>query len=451
MYITKRAVVWYLAVLIGILVVYGVGMTAAYMVFGATADNLPVTATPVTIDPVTGEIIKTPTKPTPEKPGLIESLFTPPNQTTVLVMGTDADGTRTDIMFLAVYNAPEQKIDVISLPRDTLVQLSKAEISDMQALGRKPPSSGVCKLNEVHAYAGNKEGPNFSKRYVENLLDIQIDYYVRMDLRAFRNIVECVGGIYMDIPRGGLYYNDPEQNLKIAVPEGHQLLNGEMAEGVVRYRDTYAGGDVQRIGVQQKFMKEFFTQVLQKDKLMNDVPGLISTFVSYVTTDFSITNIPRYLSAVESLKSENIVFTTLPGEPRTLESPRGSYYIVDIAESKKLIDSVYAEPIPTPSPTPTPIQIFDPKKMKLTVLNGGNTSGLAATTRDRLKEMGYNVVRAANYEGEKTSKTRIIVRTDGDYSELLGLFTNSELVIDSSLSKEQDIMLIIGIDSKINE
>ncbi len=373
-----------------------------------------------------------------------DQYFAPPERTNILLMGTDVNGLLTDVMLLATFNAKTSKVDIVSLPRDTLVSLPQTEIDAAKALGRFMPSSGSMKLNEVHSYTGSNNGPDFLRRHVERMLDVRVDYFVRMDLRAFRNVVDAVGGIYMDVPKGGLYYKDPEQDLNIAVPAGRQLLDGGLAEGVVRFRNTYARGDLDRIEVQKIFMKEFFSQVLNKEALMKDVPALVSTFISYVTTDFSITNIPRYLNSIEKMKSDSISFHTLPGEDKFVNG--GSYFFPDTAEIKLLVDEIFKEaPEEQEKPVESP-KVSDDKTLRIAVLNGGNKSGFAAQTRDRLREAGFTVVKADNFEDQKQVRTRLLVKSEGMGEELAKLFKNPEIIVDKSIDEAYDIIVIIGTE-----
>lgn len=99
------------------------------------------------------------------------------------------------------------------------------------------------------------------KKYVSGVLGFEVDGYVLVDLDAFIQIVDLVGGVYFDVPQS-MYYNDPTQNLYINLAPGYQLLDGKQAMGLVRYR-SYAQADIQRISVQQEFLQALAKQCLQ--------------------------------------------------------------------------------------------------------------------------------------------------------------------------------------------
>ncbi len=373
----------------------------------------------------------------------------PPLRTNVLILGVDNIGGLSDVNLVASFNSSTKEIDFISLPRDSKITISKDEVNAIKELGRYCPSSGTMKLTELYSYAGKAKGHEFQKRYIQSLLGISIDYYAVIDLDAFKNIVKAVGGIYMDIPAGGLHYNDPEQKLKISVPGGRVLLDGDMAEGVVRFRNTYANGDLQRIEVQKKFMKEFFSQVLKKESIMNNLTSLISTFINYVSTDFPITDIPKYLSSISQLDSEKMTFYTMPGEGVNL--PEGSYFIVDAKETKKLVNDIFYSDPPeeevTPSQTPSAPLPSNSKGLKIQVLNGGDTNGMAATVRDKLKTAGFNITKADNYSGKKVDETRIVVSREGMGEDLVKHFKNAVIEVDPDVGDGGltcDILIIVG-------
>ena len=82
-------------------------------------------------------------------------------------------------------------------------------IAYLEKNGRTVPEAngvyGQCKLTEVHAYAGEGNRSTFSVAMLEEILGIDIDYYVKVDLDAFKDIVDAVGGVEFDVQER-LYY-----------------------------------------------------------------------------------------------------------------------------------------------------------------------------------------------------------------------------------------------------
>ncbi len=259
---------------------------------------------------------------------------------TALVLGVDADETRTDVMFIATINKKTSKIDLITLPRDTQIIVGSEVVKQLRKDGSYIPSDGTIKLNELHAYALRSKPVDVLKEYIEGMLGIKIDYYVKVNLSAFRKIVDAVGGIEFDVPQN-MYYYDPN-GIFINLKKGSQLLNGKQAEQLVRFR-SYPQGDFQRMQVQQAFLKEAYKQViggLTIDKL----PSVILTLYQYVQTDFSLADIPEAIKVVKKVDPANVESHVVTGT--TFSEMRGgesvSFVRLDMKMVKELVGSIFS-------------------------------------------------------------------------------------------------------------
>ncbi|MDR1533249.1 MAG: LCP family protein [Clostridiales bacterium] len=279
--------------------------------------------------------------PTPDKDS-DSGLFAVPRKTNFLVMCTDETDLLTDTIITGSFDRVTHKITLLSIPRDTYVDVDDKNLEIMKKHS-SPPEDGIMKMTMVHSYAGSKDGPGVLRSELERLLGIKINYYAKINLKAFREIVDAVGGIEMTIRPEGYHYEDPLQDLVINVPGGHQRLNGVQAEGVVRFRDDYRDGDIDRINVQQQFMKAFFAQALNKENILNNAATFIGTLLNYVQTDFTILDLPKYARYIKDINPEGIVMRTLPGEGRyiTQGERRVSYFFHDPAQLGITVDSIF--------------------------------------------------------------------------------------------------------------
>lgn len=148
---------------------------------------------------------------------------------TVLILGTDenesraekenldGDDFRTDSMILATFDKNNDDVKLVNIPRDTLAYLKTEEYFD--------------KINHAHMYGG----PSASMDAVERLLNVPVDYYVRINMAGVVDIVDSVGGVEFDVP---FDMNEPNQddNGRIELSEGVQELSGAEALAVVRSR-----------------------------------------------------------------------------------------------------------------------------------------------------------------------------------------------------------------------
>jgi len=237
-----------------------------------------------------------------------------PDFTSFIILGTDG-GLRSDVIMVGVFNSETKQLDLVSVPRDTLVEISK-EGYDFLTEKKKYAPKGKHKINEIQHHAGEEYGVSVAVNEVEILLGIkgspdrQIKYYVTFGFEAFRNIIDEMGGVEFDVPRR-MYYADPFQNLSINLQPGLQMLNGSDAEGLVRFRQ-YVQGDLQRVEVQQDFMKAWIAQLLDNDNLLDKLKTLYGIYTAYVDTNVDVSDIVRYYIYVNDLDIGAIRTHTLP-------------------------------------------------------------------------------------------------------------------------------------------
>ncbi len=252
------------------------------------------------------------------------SFFNVPIRTNVMIVGVDNEESLTDTIIVASIDKTDGNINLVSVPRDTYVRFR---------------GSGI-KINSVNSYSGGGEkGMRNLEEQLEEILNIKINYYVKVNLEAFRSIVDSVGGIEFTVPDGGLRYSDPTQNLYINLKEGRQLLNGKDAEGLVRFRKGYATQDLKRAEVQQEFLKEFARQVLNKETLKKNMKSIAIDFIKYVETDFSVLELPKYLPLIDKINADNMKTDLLPGEATSIDGL--SFYVYDKALTRELSDEFF--------------------------------------------------------------------------------------------------------------
>lgn len=252
----------------------------------------------------------------------------------IALLGTDGDGFRTDVNIVASLNLTTKEVHLISVPRDTRVVMTDDMIAYLEKNDRTIPQAngvyGQCKLTEVHAYAGEGNRSTFSVAMLEEILGIDIDYYVKVDLDAFKDIVDAVGGVEFDVQER-LYYSDPAQGLYIDLYPGPQVLDGEKAEMLVRFREGYAQKDLKRIEVQQEFLKAFISQVCSSDKIMSNLDSYIKIFMEKVESDMPVATALKYAGYIKEIDPAAITTDTIPGEG-------GAYFDMDEEGTKELVD-----------------------------------------------------------------------------------------------------------------
>lgn len=244
-----------------------------------------------------------------------------------LMMGVDSPdvkkskGTRTDTMMLSKVNFKTGKIDILSLPRDSRVMVN----------GKKD------KLNHAHAYGGTPLTINT----VRDFLNIDLNYYVKVDYKAVKSIVDAIGGVEINVPMR-MYYQDPmaDPPLNIDLQPGVQVLNGQKANGFLRFRSGYKDGDLGRIKAQQYFLEELIKQTL-KPKNIPKLPKIVKSYFDYVDTNIPMSLILKGVGLANNLDSENISMYTLSGEQKRISGL--SYLIPDVIETEKLVKSLFSD------------------------------------------------------------------------------------------------------------
>ena len=244
------------------------------------------------------------------------------NMYTFLVVGLDQVSNSTDTMMVGRIDTENHTIDVVSLPRDTLVNVSWS----------------VKKINTLYS-ADINTGGNGIDGLLDGLKDIlgfRIDCYAVVDLTAFVELVDAIGGVDYNVPVNMNYY-DPTQDLYINIPAGEQHLDGEEALKVVRFRSGYASADIGRIGTQQDFLKSAASQMLTLGNIPN-LPTFIDIFEEYVVTNMSASNLAFFARQFLLCKSEDINFHTLPGNYG--DSIKGlSYVSINISEWLEMVNT----------------------------------------------------------------------------------------------------------------
>ena len=374
--------------------------------------------------------------------GIIANMLTPPAMTTFLIAGID-ESLLTDVLIVGCFNARALRFDLVSIPRDTFTTLSDGDINTLAEAGRKIPAGGSMKMNSVYAYAGKDLGIYYLQTQLEKLTGVKIDYYVLMDLAGFRNIVDAVGGIYLEVRPQGFYYSDPDQDLKIAIPGGYQRIDGVTAEGIVRYRDDYARADIERIEMQHTFMREFFKQSLNKETIKKNAYDIIVTLLNYTRTDLKIVEIPKYLILLKNINGDAINFHTLPGEP-VYENE--SFYMHDVEKTEELFAGIFESPAEEEEKDDDVQELTedDIKKYKIQVLNGSDKEGMAEEKSEILRNAGFNVINVGEYAEAKHIRTRFLIKREADIDILTSFFKNP-LVEIRDIPDVFDVVIITGL------
>ena len=247
---------------------------------------------------------------------------------TFLLLGTDKGGGNTDTIMVVSYDVTNQKLNLMSLPRDTMVNVGW----------------DIKKINSVYSM----RGLDGLKKQIRKLIGYTPDFYVKIDLNAFVEVVDLIGGVEVEVPRK-MDYDDPYQDLHIHLKPGLQTLNGKEAMGLVRWRKSndlkHGYDDKGRIETQQRFLKAAFKQCLSI-KNWTKVSGYIEIFNRDVESDLELGEMLWFAKQGMGLDMDDFNTYVMPGNytasawSRSISS-RLSYVTVNASEMLKLINESF--------------------------------------------------------------------------------------------------------------
>ena len=238
-----------------------------------------------------------------------------------LLLGKDQTSENTDVIMVINFNVSSGGISILQLPRDTYIELEKTPY----------------KLNSLYHYfaleanGNNEKDPDaYSLNKVASVLEknlcINIHYYAMVNLAGFRNIVDILGGVEVDIP-ANMDYEDDDQGLKIHLKKGKQVLDGKKAEQFVRFRSGYVQADIGRMDAQKIFMSALIKTVKENFTVSNIVK-IANEVYKNVTTDVPLDDMVFFGKSLLSIDMNNINFMSMPGAAARSNGDTGLWYYI---------------------------------------------------------------------------------------------------------------------------
>jgi LCP family protein required for cell wall assembly len=303
-----------------------------------------------------------------------------------LVIGYDArkgEGTsgRSDTLMLVRADPSTDSIALLSFPRDMSVEI--------RCPGRTPFTD---KINAAYATCG----PQGSLQTVRALTGVQINYLITVNFRGFRQIVDRLGGAWIDVDRR--YFNDrggPGGYARINLFPGYQRLDGRKTLDYVRYRHT--DSDLYRVARQQQFVKAFKGQIQESfaptalPKVVNAVTHNVEvaqgggvdvdgrTVLSYALFAYGLPRGRVFQTRIEGLEGVYDLTTDSSNVSRAVTT----FTHPDVESSENATAVALGEKVKRRAPAPSATTI--------TVLNGNGVDGSASTAGYLLGQRGYQV------------------------------------------------------------
>lgn len=252
----------------------------------------------------------------------------------VLLLGVDEGGNRSDTIMLCSIDGNSNRVNVLSIPRDTRVLIGKnhQKINAAIGIGAQEVSKG--KLSEPEELTIQK---------VKAITGLPIHYFATVDFDGFKEIIDVLGGVDYEVPFD-MNYDDPAQNLHIHLKAGMQHLDGQAAHDFVRFRKGnvgtkgYAMGDLGRIAAQQEFMTALIEQKLTPQYLTK-INELYSTIQKYVRTNYTTLDLAKHFSIIKNIDVSKIQMHQLPGVAQNIDGI--SYYVYNEADTAELVEKEF--------------------------------------------------------------------------------------------------------------
>ena len=379
------------------------------------------------------------------------------NPFTVLCLGISEDisSKLTDTIIIASYNPKTQIATMISIPRDTFIGKNKNNADSYD------------KINALY-----QKSPEKTLEAVNKLTGLNIKYYAAISNNAVVELVDAIGGVEFDVPIK-MVYDDAGQKLHIRLDRGLQTLNGEQAEGLLRYRkpnttgdksgeaysEVYGNDDFGRMRTQRDFIKAVVQQTVQL-KNISKIGSFIDIFKNNITTNINNWSLIKdYIPYAIDFNPENIQMETIPGESKNLGL---WFFLADEEATKERVKELFDKQngvedetdgnITTNSTANTSSSestTTSNSKIKIELLNGSGDDTLLTKATKILKNKGYNVYKTG--PTNLTSKTTIINKTSVSSDVTNNIKSALECGnISSSITSNSsvDITIVLGKDYK---
>jgi LCP family protein required for cell wall assembly len=169
--------------------------------------------------------------------------------------GEDPDG-RSDAIMIARFSADRQHAQLVSIPRDSWVDI---------------PGHGMNKINASYAFGG----PSLLIQTVEQLTEVRIDHYVAIDFDGITQVTDDLGGVDVVVA-------ETTENGPYTFPAGVNHLDGEQARWYLGQRYGLPGGDFDRVRRQQQYLKAMFGKLFSANTFTD--PGQLDSALMAVTS-----------------------------------------------------------------------------------------------------------------------------------------------------------------------
>ena len=340
----------------------------------------------------------------------------------------------SDSMLLLRFDPWEERVSVLSIPRDTRVYLKKY---------------GARKINHANKFGG----PALAAAVASDLLGgIEIHRYVRVNVQGIEKLIDALGGVTVNVPKD-MKYNDFSQHLYIDLKKGEQHLDGDKAMQFLRYRyDDY--GDISRVQRQQMLMRSAVEQTLKPATVVK-IPKLLSVIQSHLDTNLTVRELMALSNFASKTDRSNIKMMMLPGDFNSGDAAV-SYWLPDGEKIDKLMVQHFSLPSDRDDSTPKSDRyaslegipdVVNPRT-RISVQDSTQDQEVLQSALDTLRDAGYRRVIANKNWQDPLATTRVIAQSGDDEAarEVRSILGVGEVVVESTGVLNSDVTIQLGRD-----
>jgi LCP family protein required for cell wall assembly len=393
-------------------------------------------------------------------------------RTNILLLGIDRRGGKgwghlTDTIIIVSVDTVNNRVSMLSIPRDLYVEIpgvKEDRINMANVYGYR------------HDYPGG--GPALLKRTIEQNFGIPLDYYVMVDFEGFKQVVDTLGGVDVNVPRElhDTKYPDPKPGdpyayKTIHFDAGWQHMDGKRALEYSRSRMSTT--DFDRAKRQQQVLLAIRQKAVDLGilNLITKLPSLFATMGNMVKTDMTLGEMADLAQLAPQIKLDSI-------ETAVIQKPMVVGYRTETGAAvqlpkwdliRPLLDELFKAPVvaaaptpvptqpapPTPTPTLAPVQIEGLQRLaeegaRIAIQNGTTEPNYAARVAAILMEKGFQVVEFGDADRTDYPSTVLVDYTGKDYTleRLVDLFqvAPENVRYSPNLRSQIDIRIVVGQD-----
>lgn len=325
----------------------------------------------------------------------------------------------TDTMLLLRFNPEAQKVTLLSIPRDTRVDI---------------PGYGTDKINSANALGG----PALSAKSVSGLLGgVGVDRYVTINVQGVQALVDALGGVTVHVPKD-MKYIDESQHLYVNLKAGKQHLNGDQALQLLRFRNDELG-DIGRVQRQQMVMRALSEQALNPATLAR-LPKILSVIRSHLDTNLTIEELVALVGFATRIDRANMQMLIVPGDYGDVETYGGSYWL----PNETRIQSIMAQHFDVGSQGSAS---DNPKTIRIAVQDSTRRA-FPQTLVSKLEQAGYANVTLNEPYSEPLRITRIVAQQgDAASAEVIRQAIGvGEVRVEATGELDSDVTIQLGYD-----